>query len=596
MQAADRTAEGRSALWITATYAGVAAAWIFFSDRLLEVVFGPIAQEWQTPKGLLFVLVTAGLLYTLMRREFAELHRAQAAVRESEARYRTLFEHSSDAIFIADAHGRYVDVNARGCALLGYTRDELLRLRTTHLIPPEDLAAPPFQTDDLRSGRAVLVERRLQRKDGAPVPVEISARQLPDGRLQAFVRDISERRQAAERLRQQFEMLTALYAVARRLSLSLELDEVAVAVARECVEAFGARLAWLGEARPDGEVAPLAHWPPEHPYPRQIHVRWDAGPESAGPTGRAIREGRPVVAADVAADGDLAPWQAPLAAAGLCASAAFPLISRDQALGAFNVYSDQPGFFTPERIELFQAFAHQAGAALANARLFRSVTEQREQLHGLAARLAEVDEAERRRVARELHDSVGANLTALNLNLTLIRSQLTPQAEAAVGARLADTAALLQETMAQVRDVMMNLRPSVLDDYGLLAALRWHTEQMARRSGLRLAVTGDEPDPRLPPAAETALFRIAQEALTNVVKHAQAACVRLQVETDGAAVRLTIADDGRGFEPPPAAPDSRGAHGWGLSLMRERALAVGAELRVDSAPGRGTRVIVEAPR
>lgn len=596
MRVRDRKVDWRSALWITAVYASVAAAWIFFSDRLLEVVFGPVALEWQTPKGMLFVLVTAGLLYALMRREFAELDRAQAAVRASEARFRTLFEHSSDAIFIADAHGRYVDVNARACALLGYTRDELLQLNMTHLVPPEDLITQPFRPGDQPAGRAVLVERRLQRKDGASVPVEISARQLPDGRLQALVRDITERRQVEERLRQQFEMLEALYTGARRLAQSLELDDVALAVTRQCVEALGARLAWLGVTQPDGAVAPLAHWPPESDYPRQVHVRWDAGPESAGPTGRAIREGRPVVAADVAADGGLAVWRAALVAAGLNASAAFPLISRDQALGAFNVYSDQPGFFTPERVELFQAFAHQAGAALANARLFRSVTEQREQLHGLAARLAEVDEAERRRVARELHDSVGANLTALNLSLTLVRSQLAPQAEAAVSARLDDAASLLQETMAQVRDVMMDLRPSVLDDYGLLAALRWHSQQVARRSGLGLAVTGDEPDPRLPPTAETALFRIAQEALTNVVKHAQAARVQLQVETDGAVVRLTIADDGRGFEPPPATPDSRGAYGWGLSLMRERALAVGAELRVDSALGQGTRVIVEAPR
>jgi two-component system sensor histidine kinase UhpB len=131
-----------------------------------------------------------------------------------------------------------------------------------------------------------------------------------------------------------------------------------------------------------------------------------------------------------------------------------------------------------------------------------------------------------------------------------------------------------------------------LDDYGLLAALRLHGEQVAARAGLAVLVEGVESVPRLPPSVENALFRIAQEALTNVVKHASATQAVIRLESDPHFVRLTITDHGLGFDPTaPRKPSSQ--DGWGLTSMRERALAVGGQLRVESAPGQGTCIVVE---
>jgi signal transduction histidine kinase len=162
-------------------------------------------------------------------------------------------------------------------------------------------------------------------------------------------------------------------------------------------------------------------------------------------------------------------------------------------------------------------------------------------------------------------------------------------------ARLEDSAALVEQTTGRIRNVMADLRPPVLDDYGLLAALRWHSERFAARTGIGVTVLGEDIAPRLCPAAENTLFRIVQEALTNVSKHAQAVQVTVTVEADDAAVRIVVADDGVGFDPRQLAASGE-RKGWGLLTMTERAEAMGGKLEVGSAPGCGARVAVEAPR
>lgn len=210
-------------------------------------------------------------------------------------------------------------------------------------------------------------------------------------------------------------------------------------------------------------------------------------------------------------------------------------------------------------------------------------------LRQLSRRLLEAEEIERRNINRELHDRIGQNLSAINLNLNLIREQIGAGAPARLLARLTDTQATLDATVTSVRNVMADLRPPALDDYGLFAALHTHAEAFTARTGLPVAMNGRDIEPRLPLIVETALFRIAQEALANVAKHARARRVEVALTETPRGVTLAVTDDGIGFDP--GAAESRRAS-WGLSTMRERADAIGAGLRVESAPGRGTRVVV----
>lgn len=215
-----------------------------------------------------------------------------------------------------------------------------------------------------------------------------------------------------------------------------------------------------------------------------------------------------------------------------------------------------------------------------------------ERLQALSHRLVEVQEKERHWLAAELHDQVGQNLTALGINLNIIKGQLSPESHAQVGTRLDDSLKLIGATFESIWNLMAELRPAVLNDYGLAAALRWYGEQFAKRTGVKTAVVDQEPVPRLAPVVENTLFRIAQEALTNVGKYAGASQVMMTLETGPDSIRLIIADNGCGFDPI-AFTECQGHQGWGLVIMRERAEAVGGQLRVDSGTGNGTRILAE---
>jgi PAS domain S-box-containing protein len=212
-------------------------------------------------------------------------------------------------------------------------------------------------------------------------------------------------------------------------------------------------------------------------------------------------------------------------------------------------------------------------------------------LQATSHRLLTVQEAERRTLARELHDAVGQELTALSLNLTIIDGSLPQEGLQKVHERLEDSQGLLEKTTSHLRNIMMELRPPGLDELGLLAALTEHVGQVARRSEVAVSIAGTEPRPRLAPTDGIALFRIVQEALNNIVKHARAseACVSLRQNSQ--YVVLSVTDNGVGFDT--AAKPIMGGYGMGTTTMRERAEAIGARLHLQSVPGEGTQVTVE---
>ncbi len=218
----------------------------------------------------------------------------------------------------------------------------------------------------------------------------------------------------------------------------------------------------------------------------------------------------------------------------------------------------------------------------------------REQLRALTWRLAEAGETERKAVSRELHDQIGQNLTILGVNLNLLRSMIPKESAFLVHSRLADSLALVKQTAERTRNLMNNIRSPVMDDYGLLAAIEQYAKQLAGRTGLDIEVRGDEESGHLPAQVENAMFRIVQEALTNVVKHAKATQVVVRVSHESGQLHLSVEDDGAGYDT--AAWDvTKKDHGWGLITMSERALAVGGTCRVESRPGMGTHVIVGVP-
>jgi PAS domain S-box-containing protein len=225
-------------------------------------------------------------------------------------------------------------------------------------------------------------------------------------------------------------------------------------------------------------------------------------------------------------------------------------------------------------------------------RLERARIHYTQRLQTLSHRLIATQETERRHIARELHDEIGQALTAVKLNLESMQRVPAP-AELLV--RLEDDIALLDRTLQQVRDLSLNLRPSLLDDLGLLPALRWYMDRQAQRGGLRAHLHGQLPEMRLPPEIEITCFRVAQEALTNVLRYAQARQVRVEVCRERGELHMVIQDDGVGFDVKEALERAARGDSLGLLGMQERVLQVAGQIDIESVRHQGTTIRLRIP-
>jgi PAS domain S-box-containing protein len=218
------------------------------------------------------------------------------------------------------------------------------------------------------------------------------------------------------------------------------------------------------------------------------------------------------------------------------------------------------------------------------------LTRSREELRSLSGSLQTVQEAERRRIARELHDELGQCLMALKLDVSWLRDRLPAEAAASLGDKLDQIANAIDATVEAVRSLAANLRPSILDDLGLTAACEWLLQEFRQRTGIdcHLRVEPTE-EFALPDDVATAAFRVVQEALTNVARHAQAQRVDVHLLRGPDGLKVVIADDGVGL------PQNRSRVTLGLVGMRERALALGGSLDLHSGPGEGTRIHLFIP-
>lgn len=201
-------------------------------------------------------------------------------------------------------------------------------------------------------------------------------------------------------------------------------------------------------------------------------------------------------------------------------------------------------------------------------------------------------EEERRRLARELHDDTAQALAAVGVSLeaALEGMPLTPARE-----RLQSLKVLVNQSLTDLHRVIYDLRPSILDDLGLAAAIRWLAEEHLRRTGVTVKVESDGIDARLPSDSETAVFRVIQEALLNSERHAEADAVLAQVSLENGTLSVEIEDDGKGFEPETVGITSGSARGLGLQGMRERVELMGGSFTLSSSPGRGTRIAITVP-
>jgi two-component system NarL family sensor kinase len=230
----------------------------------------------------------------------------------------------------------------------------------------------------------------------------------------------------------------------------------------------------------------------------------------------------------------------------------------------------------------------------ANERLFARLIEGERRFRGLARAVWKVQEDERRHLARELHDGLGQTLTALTLQLERLREKLDGAVPPELAARLDDSVEMARLALNESREMSRLLRPPVLDDLGVGAALSWLARTLEQRTGLKVELVLEALDERLDPDLETLVFRLIQEALTNVLRHSGVDRAQVSVRRSGEALELRIADTGRGFDSE-ATFDGGAAGGSGLRGMRDRLELFGGRLEMASAPGEGTLILAIVP-
>ncbi len=481
--------------------------------------------------------------------------RAAEQLRRSEAKYRNLVELTLDMIFMVDEQGRYTYVNPRFEKLTGYSLHDLLGKPFTCIVSPEAVESTIKRfRQGIRGESTPPYEEDLIDRLGERMPVEFLVTTIYDGEGNAagrlgIGRDITERRKADSALRQLAADLARAQSLARIGNWRFDLNSGESIWSEEMFRIFG--------------IDPQPGVPIRIRYKKHIHP--DDYPRYRESL-RSAFEGRKFeVEMRVMRPGD-----------DVCyvftrGKAEFDRSGRIRCL--FGTTQD-----VTERVVAQITLQSQS-----------------EQLKLLSAKLTEAQESERKRIARELHDQVGQNLTVLGLNLNILRTAIDKKALTSHHDSILDySMQLVEETSEFTRSLMSELRPPDMDDYGLIASIQWYVERFSARTGIRVVMKGREIRPRPGTDMENHLFRIVQEALTNIRKHSRAGEVRITISVRENRLIMKISDDGIGFNPE-GLQKASGRRGLGLMNMAERTDSLGGIFSVRSKIGKGTIISVEVP-
>jgi PAS domain S-box-containing protein len=541
-----------------------------------------------------------------LRQEVDERRRASIALQESEQRYRILVETSPDAIILTDLDSKVIMCNRQALALLGYAREsEAVGQNALDFFTPEDHLRVAANTEKtLITRQALNVACMLRRNNGSLFAGEVTDALVADstGRPYAYIiviRDITERKRMEEQSQRRQEMLEVLNHAGQAFGSTLDLNHVLGTVldeVRRRLDSVACSI-WLKDPA-TGEIVCQQAAGPQNDLVRGWRL-----PPDQGIVGWVVQHNESLMIPDVKNDFRHFGGVDKQTGLSLHAMVAVPLRSKQGVIGVIEAGDLEAGHFKPEDLTLLELLALTAVSAIENARLYARAQQeivQRKQaeedtyaantrLQSLSRQLVEVQESERRRLALELHDELGQTLNSIKMSLDMMDSAAIPSAQA----QLQRARTLMGDLIGHVRELALRLRPAMLDDLGLVPALVSLFKRHATHTGVFTRFQNAVPESRrFPSPVETAVYRIAQEGLTNATRHACVKQITVQLQVEANRLNLTISDAGAGFVP----DEVLAAHtSTGLSGMRERARLLGGDLVVESAPGAGTRLTASLP-
>ncbi len=420
------------------------------------------------------------------------------------------------------------------------------------------------------------------------------------------VHDITERKKAEEALRLSVDELKSLNSLSRQLSANLPFDRVVQAALDGMNAAIAADLTLLFLL--EGDSLFLKGFKPKGR--KKINNAIPVHRVGECLCGLAVKEGKTIYSLNIHQD-KRCTWDECIKA-GFASFCAIPIYSGENILGVLGLASFSERDFR-KQANFLETLSNEVATSLQNALLFQQVqhhaTELESQvkerkktdtalrkstarLQALSHRLLEVQETERRTIAHELHDEIGQTLTALKINLQIVQSQITSTLSQK---QMEESVHMVEQALQQTRDLSLDLRPSILDDLGLLPALRWYVDRQSQRTGITVELTANKLKTSLPPEVEIACFRIIQEALTNVTRHSKAKQVWIELSEVNKKFQMVVRDDGVGFDVNAAYKRASLGASMGLLGMEERAQLAGGKIEIQSQHGKGTEIKVYLP-
>jgi PAS domain S-box-containing protein len=462
-----------------------------------------------------------------------EQKKAEAEIKISEEKYRTLVEQASDAILIADDCGNIVTVNNSACRLLGYNEIELLRMKISDFTTEEDKKRSVLRFDQLNQGKTLVTEGLIKIKGDLKLNVEFTAKLLSDGRLLFFIKDISERIRAQNEIINEKELSDSL--INNLPGIFYLYDEE------------GRFLRWNKNFEAvtgyDGDEIKNMH--PKDFYDASLHEFVAKRIESV------FREKSPGV----------------------------------EALLLTKSKKKIPFYFNSMSIN-YKSKPCLIGMGMD----ISSQKKAEEEIRRLASHLQDIREEERKRIGREIHDELGQQLTAIKMDVSWLNKKL-PEEPSLIKTKLKNVINLLDSSNLSIRRILNELRPSILEKHGFIESMEWLGVQFTKNTGIPVIFKSPETELTLPEVIITGLFRIYQEALNNITKYAQATEVASTLNVEEDLLVFTVEDNGQGFDP----NNIVSKKSFGILGMKERIILLGGEFELTSAPGNGTKIYIFLP-
>jgi PAS domain S-box-containing protein len=537
------------------------------------------------------------------RRIFATLetalirHELESRLNESRQWLNTTLTSIGDGLIATDQHGRVRFINPIAMEQTGWSHAAAIGRPLLEVFPlVSEGSGEPIDLLDLHAGGAAAAHKKgisgiLFSLQGSQIAVEANVTAIQDGKGQVHgmvlvFRDVTRQREILQEIRRQADRAEALVEVASQINSHLELDDVLSTICEitnRTLKASGTAVllqhpqkdVFQTMAATSDDPALAAYSGSRFEIPAEVfHLM--------------LSRGRPV---HVIQDFQVYEDQPSIEEYRKMniRTLAFAALFRDSRLAGtlVSVFSHQPKTLLEDEVALIKGLADQASSAIENAELFEQVRAGRERQRKLTKNLVNIQETERRRIARELHDHLGQSMTGLQFMLETAKNQ----SQGAQRTYLEQIQEAVSEIIRDVREMSLNLRPSMLDDMGLVPTLLWHFDRYTRQTGIHVNFRYDEFSRRIPLEIETAVYRIVQEALTNVARHAQVQEVLVGLVVQEDTLWVEVLDNGKGFDTS-AEPDRPSS---GLSGMRERAELVGGFLLVESFINQGTQTIAALP-